>query len=485
MTETLQRSSQSAPLSLPNQTEPGSRFAATFRIAASTAIIAFILGFFVTEKEWFPFSILHNARKTEQTIRLQLFPPFAPEQFLGFSDLRPADAAENRIRVLAPAPAAPADEHFLVTGGFDQYLDYCPRYGCVAVEYTRMGKLVHAYPYRPDLLEAHQTVSLPYEQVLFHFTTNVYPIGLLKLPGGDLIVTFQQWNTFPFAGGVARLRPDGTPVWFRHDYSHHWPTLLAPNEIAVLTMRVGPSERSIRLGGDVNVTLSCDGRISEEFVRILDTDGREKEEVPVFDALLHSPWRGMLFEAPAPCFPVHLNYVAPVTTTMVGLFSDVKPGDLILSLRDLNAFAIIGRRDHRLKHMFTGTFLRQHSVRPLGQSSTVLIFDNHGADWSGGPSRLITYDLATRAERTLLPNPSAPGIRMFSDVAGNVSVSTDLSRLIVTSMGDGRAYELRVSDGSVLTILNNIQDLRTVPEAGEQHVTQAGRFALGGVYYVR
>ncbi|MGH6875882.1 MAG: arylsulfotransferase family protein [Rhizomicrobium sp.] len=456
----------------------------TLRVALSAAIIAFLLSFYLTEKKWFPYSILHNARKTEQTIRLQLFPPFAPEQFLGFSDLRPADAPRNRIRILAPAPAAPAGEHFLLAGGFDQYLDYCPRYGCIAVEYRRSGNLVHAFPYRPDLLEAHQAVSLPYEQVFFRFTTNVYPIGLLKLPGGDIVVTFQQWNTFPYAGGIARLRPDGTPVWFRHDYSHHWPRLLSANEIGVPAMRIGASEQSFRLGGNLDVRLSCDGKIEEDIVRILDTDGRVKEEIPVSDALVRSPWRGMLDNAAVPCAPVHLNYVAPVTSAMVRLFPDVEPDDLIVSLRDLNAFAIVGRRNHRLKHMFTGTFLLQHSVQPLGQSATVLIFDNHGADWNGGPSRLIAYDLATRSERTLLPNPNARGIGMFSDVAGNISVSPDLSRVIVTAMEDGTAYELNTSDGSLLTLFNNLHDLSTVPEAGDSHTVRAGRFALGGVYYV-
>ena len=30
----------------------------------------------------------------------------------------------------------------------------------------------------------------------------------------------------PFGGGVARVDRDGHPVWYRRDYSHHWPQLL-------------------------------------------------------------------------------------------------------------------------------------------------------------------------------------------------------------------------------------------------------------------
>ena len=299
------------------------------------------------------------------------------------------------------------------------------------------------------------------------------------------MVTFQQWNTFPFAGGIARLRPDGTPVWFRHDYSHHWPRLLSTGEIAVPAMRIGPSKISFPLAGNINVDLACDGKIERDIVRIIDTSGRMKQEISVFDAVQHSPWRGMLVEAPNQCVPLHLNYVTSVTSAMVRLFPDVAPEDLLVSLRDLNALAIIGRRDHRLKHMFTGTFLRQHSAQPFGQSATTLIFDDHGGDWSGGPSRLLSFDLATQKERTLLPNANAPGATMFSDTAGNISVSPDLSRVIVASSWDGKAYEIRISDGAVLTVFNNIHDLRTVPTAGDSRSRRAGRFVLGGVYYVQ
>ncbi len=252
------------------------RVAPALRIALSAGVIAFLVGFYLTEKKWFPYGLLNDARKTEQTIRLQLFAPFAPEQFIGFSGLSATDAARSRIRILALARDAAPDENFLVMGGLDQYLDYCPRFGCIAVERTRTGKVVHAYPYRPDELDAHQTVSLPYEQVLFRFTTNVYPVGLLKLPDGDLIVTFQQWNVFPFAGGIARLHPDGTPVWFRRDYSHHWPRLLARSEIAVPAMRIGPEKVSYPLADDVNVELACDGKVELDIVRILDP-GRKGE----------------------------------------------------------------------------------------------------------------------------------------------------------------------------------------------------------------
>jgi hypothetical protein len=123
-------------------------------------------------------------------------------------------------------------------------------------------------------------------------------------------------------------------------------------------------------------------------------------------------------------------------------------------------------------------------VQPIGQSTRVLIFDDHGADWHGGPSRLVAYDLATRQETTLLPSLKAPKFSIFSDTAGNISVSPDLSRIIVASTRGGEAYELNATDGTILTVFNNVHNLSNVVEAGDSRAKHAGRFALGGVYYV-
>ena len=450
----------------------------------SLALLAFAVGFLVRGNKWFPYLPVTDALKTLVTIRDQMTMPFAANQFLGFNGGDIAGIAANRIIARSPAPASAGDEHFLMSGGIYQFLEYCPGDGCIAAEFTRAGALVHAYPYRPDQFAAHQIVSLPYEQPLFDFAKDMYPFGMLKLPGGDLIVIFNQWNSFPYGGGVARVRPDGSVAWFRHDYSHHWPRLLPDGNIAVPATRIGPSRVSTPLTQGLNIDLNCSGKIMEDVIRILNPAGRLQQEVSVFDAFLRSPYRGMLIDTPDDCDPLHVNYVMPVTAGIRSLYNDVAPDDLVISLRSLSAFAILGRRDARVKHLFTGTFRRQHDVHPLGQSATMLIFDNHGADWLAGPSRLLAYDLADHAEHTLLPNPNAPNVKMFSDTAGDISVSPDGSRAIVASSLEGRGYEIRIADGKILTIFNDIHDVSKVPAAGGSRAREAARFALYNLQYV-
>jgi hypothetical protein len=125
----------------------------------------------------------------------------------------------------------------------------------------------------------------------------------------------------------------------------------------------------------------------------------------------------------------------------------------------------------------------QHSVQPLGQSATMLIFDNQGGDWESGPSRFLAYDLAGHAERTLLPNPENGGGARFSYALGNISVSSDLTRAIVAYGATGRAYEIRLADKKILTEFDNVHDLKKIPAAAGAPPGALARFNLFTAIY--
>lgn len=449
-----------------------------FMVSAVIGVLSEITG-------TFPADVIDHAILTGVVLYDQLYPPsISPSGLVGWEAGNASDIRDRRIVARAAVPTAARNEHFLMNGGLYQYMNYCPGYGCIAAEFDRAGNLIHAYPYRPDQFHEHQIVSLPYEEVLFQFSKNMIPAGVLKLPDDDLIVTFLQMNSFPYGGGIARVHPDGSVEWFRRDYSEHWPRLLPSGNIAVPALRIGGSRLSVPLAEGTRTVLNCRSKILEDIIRILNPDGQVQQEISVFDALVHSPYRGLLKGAP-PCDPLHVNYVAPVTRAMESLLPDVSPGDLVVSLRNLDAFVILGRRDHRLKHLFRGTFIHQHSVQPLGQSANVLIFDNLGGDRNSGPSRLLEYDLANHTERNLLLKAGFGGSAGFSDEFGNISVSPDYSRAIVAYTETGRAYEIRLADGKVLTTFDNLQDVHKVRAVAGAHADELARFFLYTVTYTQ
>ena len=75
--------------------------------------------------------------------------------------------------------------------------------------------MTHAYPYRPEeIFKANVTDEFPYETTGFDFPRDARPVGIARYRNGDLLVVFQNENTFPFGGGVARIGRNGKPLWF-------------------------------------------------------------------------------------------------------------------------------------------------------------------------------------------------------------------------------------------------------------------------------
>ena len=158
---------------------------------------------------------------------------------------------------------------------------------------------------------------------------------------------------------------------------------------------------------------------------------------------------------------------------------------MVVSIKRLNAFGILDRDDRRLKRLVRGSFFGQHSVQHLKGSKFVL-FDNWGGDGVRGPSRVLMVDLADGKETTIFPNDETPEhLRsLFTYARGNISISPDRSRLIVVFHAEGKAVEVRIADGEVLTVFNNVHDVSQLDQFSEKRTAQARLSSLSGMYYI-
>src|SRR5262249_23620816 len=156
----------------------------------------------------------------------------------------PGELPKHRIVVREPVDDGSA---FLLTGGEGQFLEHCPEHGCAAVILSRDGKLIHAYPHRPDELTTKRTFELPYGQIMHDDAKDTAVVGLAPLANGDLIVVYDFARSSPYGAGVARIDKAGHVLWYRRDYSDHWPHLTPQNEVLVISHRIGPSRVRIPL----------------------------------------------------------------------------------------------------------------------------------------------------------------------------------------------------------------------------------------------
>ena len=455
---------------------------------------SFASGAAMVRYQIFPYWRINDAVKTLNAA-FDEGSPAAPDVggFKALSDAPLSSVAADRI---SSAAGETLGGPVLWHGGRWQFMDLCPEFGCVAVEYSPAGEVVHAYPYRPDEIQRAaesfaEASDYPYEFAPgFSFQRDIISTGSAQYENGDLLVTFHYANkAFPYGAGAARIDRQGRPVWFRHDYSRHWIYMDSGGVALVPGHRIRDGDIAIEAGYRT-LTLDCaTDRPYEDTINFIGEDGRLLNQINVLEAFLASPHASALrgsagVHAQEHCDPLHLNHVHRLGPDAGGAWG-IAPGDIVASLRNLSAFAIIDPETGNLKRLVRGTFYQQHSVHHI-EGSYFIMFDNQGSDGVHGPSRLLIIDIADGNERTVLPNDRTPADlagRLYSNYAGDIAVSPDRSRAIAAYTLRGIAVEARLSDGKVLNVFRSLHDVSGLEQFPEGREDNAARFRLQGIDY--
>ena len=455
---------------------------ALFLLALAAGLIAY--GIAIERHGIFPGRILDDAEKTARVTADSLQTPDDGE-FRRFSDTTLDGFRAQRLEIVEGDSLASA---VLVVGGRHQYRELCPEHGCLAVAIGPSGEVLHAWPFRPNAIHAANIADeddYPHELNNFSVERDLRPFGVEQYPDGDLLVTFFVWNSFPYAGGVARIDRDGQPRWFRRDYSHHWPRLTDGDIALVPAFTIsdgGPN------GARPDGYPSCDGKAFRTVVNVLDGDGVPLERIPVLDIILASPGGAVLTGPANPCDPLHLNSI-DVIGENAGAPRGVGPGDIVLSFRTIDAFAILDGQTHALKRIAHGQFRRQHDVTHL-EGSRFLLFDNRGGRSGNlpddGPSRLLMVDVDTGVETAVFPNDRTPDAlrRLYTANEGAIDLSADRRRVAIAFMEAGVAVEVRLADGAVLAVHRALHDVSGLGQFPDERLERAALFGHGGMLYL-
>lgn len=450
------------------------------------ALAAFGYGVFVGTSHEFPYDMIRRGAVTYQTLMESLARDANRGQFAHYSDVPRTDIAARRIERKVAQDTA---ETLLWSGGLNQFLEFCPDRGCLAVEIDEAsGEVRHAYPYRPaEIFAAQRVEDRPYEAPPgYDLSTSAYPIGIARYADGDLLVVFQASDSFPFGAGAARIDRDGLPRWVRRDYSNHWPAILPDGRALVPGTRLRKTSLVVKLSSNKHLTMKCEsGIFYDDTVQVIAPDGATLREISVLNAVIDSPYRAVLEQTTDACDPVHLNFIQLVDEDLARAVAGLTPGDFIVSLRNVSAFGFLDKEDGHLKRLVRGTFLQQHAVHHL-RGGTFLMFDNHGGDAEGGPSRLLEVDLVNGRETTIFPaRGDGKNLQsLFSLYSGAIDISADRERAIVTFAEEAKAFEIRLQDGEVLTVFNNLHDVSSVGSLAEEGRDRAAAFFLFGIDYL-
>lgn len=421
-----------------------------------------------------------------------------------FVDVQPSAVADHRIDLSARTLAAPV----LMAGGRGRFVDHCPGFvGCLAVEFSRGGRFVHATPFRPEAFEKvavapDTAVPVEYERALgFDFAEHADVFSIDRYPNGDLAVVLISSFSFPAHMGIARVRRDGQPLWYRADGSHHWPAVARgllrggderwEDAVVVPSLRIGHGWPYAEDGSLRIPPLEPFGRAPcsthfEDYLHVIAADGSLLWEVSVTDAFKNSVQAPMLNHAYNPCDPLHLNSVEVLGAAAP---PGTMPGDLLVSLGFISALAVLDGQDGRVKQVYEGSFYGQHGARAFHgpDGPTLLVFDNWGTDGRYGPSRLLAYTARTGREWTVFPNAKTPSAvaELWSKIRGGVSVAPDGSRAVVAVHGAGKAVEVDLASGEVTAVFHSLHDVSHLVGPSDPGRGKAYRTNMRDVIYVR
>jgi hypothetical protein len=203
-------------------------------------------------------------------------------------------------------------------------------------------------------------------------------------PNGDLIALYVGMGDTPWGYGLVKMDKDSRVIWKYFDHTHHQLDVAHDGNIYVLTNAI----RTNVIKGYEHLEPP---RI-DDYVAVLSPEGKLLKKVSILDALLRSPY-GRMMRTPAKDIEddfLHTNSIHVIGREAASKLSFASEGQVLLSLRNIDAVAVLDLNKEEIVWALRGPWRRQHDADLLPNGNIVL-FDNGGHFEPGGGSRVIEF----------------------------------------------------------------------------------------------
>jgi len=299
--------------------------------------------------------------------------------------------------------------------------------------------------------------------------------GALVMDNGDLVVNYEHLSTL-------RLNACGDVVWKLDNLGHH--SLFEAEDGTIWAS----AETYIAKGltGHPAITAPYHGWTAQQ----IGPDGTILTTIDITQVLAQNDLLGLLHlssinneNTAVRGDTLHLNDVEvfPSTATSA-LFS---PGDLMLSLRNINTVLVIDPQTLDVKWRSTGEALRQHDPDFL-PDGRILLFDNNNLtpNLTGGSSRIVVIDPISGDRTTVFQGTDA--LPFYTMIMGKQQ-ALENGNILITSSLQGRAIEVTRDGAPVWTHDNRatdtfnalITEATVLPQSMDKAFFEARRAACG------
>lgn len=307
----------------------------------SISALAFIYGVFVTHFRLFPYPLIRSAARAANALlelyleRQNTVHRIRSEDGRGGVTTYEPDRAYNGLTLLT-----------LFSGERN-----------VAVLVDMSGHELHRWDIRHSAVLGEEDQSVR--------DVNRYINSAHVFPNGEILLNFD------FAG-LVKLDRASKVLWKLDEQTHHSIFVDADGAIWIPTRQLQEKPQAFAAG--------IESPYYDDQLLKVSPDGKVVKRISVLKAIFASRYEGILFanasSKPRVDYedPLHLNDAELIPGSAAGhpLFA---PGDVLLSLRNINALLALDLASERIKWSRTGPFLRQHDPDFL-PNGNLLVFDN-------------------------------------------------------------------------------------------------------------
>lgn len=236
-------------------------------------------------------------------------------------------------------------------------------------------------------------------------------------PNGDALGIFD-------GAGIVKVDKDSKLLWAYPGGSHHDLFVAEDGRIYVLNRKTHVVPR-----------LNPQQPIEEDFIAILDPQGKELRSVSVLEAFERSSYAPILHRLKPWGDIFHTNTIEVLDGRFAGRHPAFAKGGVLISIRELDTIAIVDLESQRVVWALTGQWKRQHQPTLL-DNGNFLLFDNQG---EAGHSKVIELDPLT--QRIVWQYSGQPGLPLESPHLGSCQRLPNGNTLITESRY-GRAVEV-------------------------------------------
>jgi hypothetical protein len=204
-------------------------------------------------------------------------------------------------------------------------------------------------------------------------------------------------------------------------------------------------------------------RVLDNSIEVLDVGGKSQDRISILEAFERSPFAPQLsridrkrLKKNGDVFHTNAIRILKGSASNHPLF---RAGNLLISVRELDAVAVVDPRSGKVVWSLASMWRRQHDPVLL-DDGTLLLFDNLGR---GGRSRVVEIDPIT--QELLWSFPAAGAFDLYSDCCGKVQRLSNGNTLI-TETARGRAIEVTREGRVVWEFVNP----HRIDEGGETRI---------------